>query len=155
MDNIVIRKLIGDDADDVWRIFTAITKSTVNINYERAINEQAQGRGSASFVAELDGKVVGFMICNIIACGFGLLDKSAWIVMLGVDPECMGQGIGKRLAEEIFKVCKERGIKTVYSSVEWDSVDMLSFFKTLGFDRSNFINLDKELTNELAVKKDW
>lgn len=147
MDDIVIRRLSVDDADDVWRIFTAITKSTVTINAEQAIKEQAQGRGAASFVAEMDGKVVGFMICNIIACGFGLLDKSAWIVMLGVDPECMGQGIGKRLAEEIFRVCKERGIKTVHSSVGWDSVDLLSFFKTLDFDRSDFINLKKELTS--------
>ena len=145
MENIIIRKLSVDDADDVWRIFTAITKSTVKINSEQAIKMQAEGSGSASFIAEIDGKVVGFMICNIIACGFGLLDKSAWIVMLGVDPECMGQGIGKCLAEEIFKVCKERGIKTIHSSVEWDSVDLLSFFKTLGFDRSDFINLKKEL----------
>jgi hypothetical protein len=29
--------------------------------------------------------------------------------------------------------------------VRWDSTDMLSFFKTLGFDRSNFINLRKVL----------
>ncbi len=146
MDNITIRRLGVEDADDVWRIFTAITKSSVKINYERAIQEQARRRGSASFVAEIGGRVVGFMICNIMACGFGLLDKSVWIVMLGVDPECMGKGIGKRLAEEIFRVCKERGIETIHSSVEWDSLDLLSFFKALDFDRSSFINLKKELT---------
>jgi len=145
MDNLVIRKLMSDDADEVWRIFTAITKSSVKINYKRAIEEQARGSGSASFVAEVDGNIVGFMFCNIISCGFGLLDKSAWIVMLGVDPEFMGQGIGKSLAAEIFNVCKQKGIAHIYSSVRWDSVDLLSFCKTLGFDRSDFINLKKEL----------
>ncbi|RPJ10835.1 MAG: GNAT family N-acetyltransferase, partial [Desulfobacteraceae bacterium] len=40
---------------------------------------------------------------------------------------------------------REKGIKDVYTSVRWDSVDLLSFFKTLGFDRSNFINLKKSL----------
>ena len=145
MDNVRIRKLKSEHAEDIWRIFTAITKSTVAIDYQRSIEAQAHGEDSASFVAEVDGAVVGYMICNIIACGFGLLDKSAWIVMLGVDPKCMGQGIGKMLAKEIFTVCQEKGIKNIYSSVTWDSVDLLSFFKTLGFDRCDFVNLKKDL----------
>ena len=145
MDNVQIRKLKSDDAEDIWRIFTAITKSTVVIDYRRAIKAQAEMEDSASFVVEIDGAVAGYMICNIIACGFGLLDKSAWIVMLGVDPKFMGQGIGKMLAGEIFTVCRDKGINNIYSSVTWDSVDLLSFFKTLGFDRCDFINLKKDL----------
>ncbi len=84
------------------------------------------------------------MISYIVYGGFGL-EKSAWIATLGVDPQFMGQGIGKRLAKEILRVCQDRGIKHVFTSVRWDSVDLLSFFKTLDFDRSNFINLRKEL----------
>jgi predicted N-acetyltransferase YhbS len=145
MENILIRALRVNDTDHVWRIFTDITKSNAIMNYARSIEEQVQQDDSASFVAERDGQVVGFMICNIVACGFGLLDKSAWIVMLGVDPKFMGQGIGKLLAEKTFTVCKEKGIQRIYSSVGWDSPDLLSFFKTLGFDRSNFINLKREL----------
>jgi ribosomal protein S18 acetylase RimI-like enzyme len=57
----------------------------------------------------------------------------------------MGMGIGARLAEEIFKYYKAQGIDKVYTSVRWDSTDLLSFFKTLGFDRSNFINLRKNI----------
>jgi hypothetical protein len=38
-----------------------------------------------------------------------------------------------------------QGVENVYTSVRWDSTDLLSFFKTLGFDRSNFINLRKVL----------
>ncbi|PIP35560.1 MAG: GNAT family N-acetyltransferase, partial [Desulfobacterales bacterium CG23_combo_of_CG06-09_8_20_14_all_52_9] len=37
------------------------------------------------------------------------------------------------------------GIHNVHTSVQWDSTDLLSFFKTLGFNRSNFINLSKTL----------
>ena len=95
-------------------------------------------------MAVIDGKVVGYMISYIIFGGFGL-EKSAWIATLGVDPKFMGQGIGKKLAEEIQAVYQEKGINDIYTSVRWDSVDLLSFFKTLGFDRSNFINLRKVL----------
>jgi N-acetylglutamate synthase-like GNAT family acetyltransferase len=57
----------------------------------------------------------------------------------------MGQEIGKSLAKEIFDYYKEKGIKKIYTSVSWDSTDILSFFKTLGFERSDFFNLRKAL----------
>ena len=91
-----------------------------------------------------EGKIVGFMISYILLGGFGI-EKSAWIAMFGVDPKFMGQGIGESLAKKIFEFSREKGIKDIYTSVRWDSPDLLSFFKTLGFDRSNFINLRKLL----------
>ena len=57
----------------------------------------------------------------------------------------MGRGIGRGMAKEVFKYYQDEGIVNVYTSVRWDSPDLLSFFKTLGFDRSNFINLLKKL----------
>jgi len=57
----------------------------------------------------------------------------------------MGQSIGANLAEEILNYYRAQGVENVYTSVRWDSTDLLSFFKTLGFDRSNFINLRKVL----------
>jgi N-acetylglutamate synthase-like GNAT family acetyltransferase len=73
------------------------------------------------------------------------MEKSAWIATLGVNPEYMGQGVGRSLAKKIFKSYKKAGIEHVYTSVRWDSTDLLSFFKTLGFDRSNFVNLRKKI----------
>jgi ribosomal protein S18 acetylase RimI-like enzyme len=57
----------------------------------------------------------------------------------------MGQGIGKQLAEEVFGFYSQKGITNIRTSVRWDSTDLLSFFKTLGFDRSEFINLRRVL----------
>ena len=145
MNTCRIRKLGIEDADNVRRIFSAITKSNVSIDYPQMIQERVGREGDINIVAEIDGKTVGFMFCEIVSGGFGLFEESAWIVMFGIDPNCMGQGIGKRLAEEIFSLCIKKGIRKIYSSVRWDSVDVLSFFKTLGFDRSNFINLERTL----------
>ena len=64
---------------------------------------------------------------------------------MGVDPDFMGQGIGAEIARKIFEIYKAAGIEKVYTSVRWDSTDLLSFFKTLGFDRSEFINLKKAM----------
>jgi len=49
------------------------------------------------------------------------------------------------LAGEALKNYKALGIRDIYTSVRWDSTDLLSFFKTLGFQRSDFINLHKSL----------
>jgi len=142
--NLEIRRIRVEDAADISRIQSAITKSPANIDFGHIIEDQIRKGEDASFVAVIKGKVVGYMISYIVFGGFGL-EKGAWIATLGVDPRFMGQGIGKKLAEEILAVYRGKGITDIYTSVRWDSVDLLSFFKELGFDRSNFINLRKEL----------
>lgn len=144
MKNLVIRRLVKEDAEDVDRIYAAITRKPVSADFKRVVADHAHREDSACFVAEINGKVVGFMISYILTAGFGMT-QSAWIPTLGVSPDHMGQGIGAALAQEIFAFYRSRGIENVYTSVRWDSTDMLSFFKTLGFDRSNFINLRKVL----------
>ena len=144
MSELIIRRIKIEDSEDIGRIHSSILQKETHIDYYSLVEEQLRKPEDASFVAEIDGKVVGFMISYILSGGFGI-EKSAWIAMLGVDPKFMGQGIGKRLAEEIFKFYSDMGIRNIYTSVRWDAVDLLSFFKLLGFDRSNFINLRKIL----------
>ncbi len=142
MENLVIRRVRIEDAKEIGRIQGAITNNVTKIDFAPTIQEQVD---NACFAAEIEGKVVGFMISYVLRGGFGL-ERSAWITNVGVDPKYMGQGIGKALAQEVIRVYKDMGITHIYTSVRWDSVDLLSFFRTLGFDRSNFINLRKQLT---------
>jgi ribosomal protein S18 acetylase RimI-like enzyme len=141
---ILIRKMREDDADEVSRIDGAITKAPSRLNFKPIVAEAARKDSNASLIAEIRGKVVGFMISIITAGIFGT-EKVAWISMFGVDPKYMGQEIGKSLAKGIFGYYKEKGAKRIYTSVRWDSTDLLSFFKAIGFERSNFINLRKDL----------
>jgi predicted N-acetyltransferase YhbS len=140
----LIRKLKAKDAEDISKIYAGITQTPVKDDFIHIIEEQVNRKEDASFVAEFDGRVVGYMISIVISGGFGI-KKSTWVANMGVNPKFMGQGIGESLANKIFEFSREKGIKDVYTSVRWDSPDLLSFFKTLGFDRSNFINLRKIL----------
>ncbi len=144
MENCIIRRLRPEDADDINRISLAITSVPTEYDFKRMIENQSRRSEDASFVAEREGKVVGYLIISILSGFFGI-KRSAWISLLGVHPRFMGQRIGERMAEEGVKYCKFQGIKDIYTTVRWDSTDLLSFFKTLGFDRSNFINLRKKL----------
>ena len=142
MDNFQIRRLRVEDAEEISRIYAAITRRPVEPDFKSVVEEHAQSKEGACFVAEHEGKVVGFMISYILTAGFGET-KSAWIATLGVNPNFMGQEIGASMAQKIFEIYKAAGIENVYTTVQWDSTDLLSFFKTLGFDRSKFINLRK------------
>ena len=144
MENCIVRRLRPEDADDISRISAAITNVPEACDFRRMIEDQSKRSEDASFVAEREGKVVGYLIISILSGFFGI-KRSAWISLLGVHPRFMGQRIGERMAEEGFKYCNYQGIKDIYTTVRWDSTDLLSFFKTLGFDRSNFINLRKQL----------
>jgi ribosomal protein S18 acetylase RimI-like enzyme len=143
-DKALIREIKSEDADQISRIQASITKADVTIDFKKIIEDVVENDEEAAFVAEFEGKVVGYMITYILLGGFGI-EKSAWIAMFGVDPKFMGQGIGKKLAEVVFEFYGQKGISNIHTSVMWDSTDLLSFFKTLGFDRSEFINLRKKL----------
>ena len=145
MDRVLVRKLRKKDAVQISRIDASITKVPHRLDFKRIAEDVTKKDGMASFVAETGGKVVAYMISDVTMGNFGT-DRCAWIAMFGVDPKFMGRGIGKKLAEEIFAFHQERGIKEIYISVRWDSTDILSFCKTLGFERSEFIHLRKALS---------
>ena len=136
--------MIKEDVVEISAIYGGIIQKPVHPDFNDLIEQHAQRDEDICLVAELDGQIVGFMISYILTLGFGI-EKSAWIATLGVKPEYMGQDIGKNLANKIFEYYKAEGIENVYTSVRWDSPDLLSFFKTMGFDRSNFINLRKSI----------
>ena len=144
MEKLRLRRLEARDVTEISQILKAITEKQGTKDYQRAVEEEVKRDDRVSFVAELNGKVVGFIITYILYGAFGL-EKSAWIGLFGVDPKYMGRGVGERMAHQVFDSLKEMGIKSIFSSVGWDSTDLLSFFKSLGFDRSNFINLEKTL----------
>jgi ribosomal protein S18 acetylase RimI-like enzyme len=144
VEKIVIRELREADADDIVKIFGAIIQKPVHPDFPKLIVHHAQHSQEGCFVAEQNDRVVGFLISYILTLGFGV-ETSAWIANLGVDPDFMGNGIGGKLAEKTFELYKSKHIIRVYTSVRWDTSDLLSFFKTQGFEQSNFINLKKDL----------
>jgi len=141
----IIREIRLEDAQAIENIRAAISPQDANVDFLKLVKQQAlDGNGTASLVAELNKKVVGYMISTTLYAGFGIR-KSAWIMAIGVHPDYMGQGIGLALANRVCDIYRDKQVESIYSSVMWDSIDVLSFFKKLGFKRSEFINLKKDL----------
>jgi ribosomal protein S18 acetylase RimI-like enzyme len=81
-----------------------------------------------SFVAEEDGRVVGFL------CGFRsqTFEEEAYIHFVGVDPAQRGSGLGRELYERFFAAVAPRSVvRAVTSPLNERS---LAFHRALGFD---------------------
>ena len=139
-----VRELREEDIKEVVRIHEVITKQPSPSVLEEMLRESLEKNRGVGFIAEIEGRVVGFMMGEVKQGSFGV-GQSFWIEMMAVHPKRMGSGIGQAIGERLFEFCKSKGVLDVYTAVRWDSGDILSFFKTLGFDRSDFVNLRKKL----------
>ncbi len=130
-------KITGRPRPDFWRRKIA--------SYWDGSLEDLGGRDPlACRVAEIEGRVVGFMMGDIRPWAFGL-ERSGWIEVLGVDPEFRRLGVGKILARALFQHFKKNGVSRVFTMVETQDEDLLAYFSSMGFKRGNYINLEFEL----------
>jgi ribosomal protein S18 acetylase RimI-like enzyme len=144
VENVIIRKMRPADTASIVGIYQAITKQPDIEEFEQVFSEQASRDKEACFVAEHQGRPVGFIISYLMIGSFGI-QQSAWTPLFGVHPDYMGHGIGQKLAEAVFDHYKSKGIEHIYTTVRWYDGDVLSFLKTLGFEPSQFVNLKKRL----------
>ena len=137
--------MYSQDVEQVVRIQESITRHAASERWRGMVAGHVDNDEQVGFVAEVDGKVLGFVIGEIKIGGFGS-EVTGWIKMVGVTPDHMGGGVGRALATSLFEHFRSQGVEEICTAVRWDSGDMLAFFKNLGFDRSPFINL--QLTNK-------
>ncbi len=107
----------------------------------------------ASLVAEIDGKVIGFILGDVSGWEFGVPDNTGMIETVGVDPAYQRRGIARLLTEELIRSFKLNGVQKINTLVEWDDWDLLQFFHTMGFRRGQRINLELDLTEQPDNKK--
>ena len=141
---IIIRPALPEDIETAVQIQEIIIQRAVLPNWVKLIEVQLAKPEGISLVAEKDGNVIGFFFGDIKHGDFGL-EHSGWVEMIGVTPKFMGEGVGRALAQAAMDRFRQAGVKEVYTAVSWDAGDMLAFFKNIGFDLSNFINLKTKL----------
>lgn len=143
-DEIEIKEIDLEYCPGIIAIHRAIMKGKISESWMNSIELHLRKQDVVGYVALKDGKVAGFIVGEIKGPSFGL-EKSGWIIALEAHPNFMGTGIGKALVEKIFQYFREKGVSDIYTAIRWDAVDMMSFFISVGFDRSDFINLGTHL----------
>jgi ribosomal protein S18 acetylase RimI-like enzyme len=100
----------------------------------------------ASLVAELDNRVVGFVLGRAGEFEFGLPGTVAWIEIIGVDPAYRRQGIAQELVGQFAESAEDHGIKTVFTLIDPNHADLQHFFSRLGFAQGKMVHYQKDLS---------
>ncbi len=150
-----IRSLNEDDLDAVVEIDRKILGKARRDYWRRKIG-YADIYPRPALVAEIDGKVVGFILGSVSGWEFGVPDTVGWIDTIGVDPDYQGRGVGKTLFKSLIenfrhtgkeerpeaKESKIEGVNVVYTLVRWNDWSLLRFFEEMGFRKGDMVSLE-------------
>jgi ribosomal protein S18 acetylase RimI-like enzyme len=100
----------------------------------------------ASLVAEIDNRVVGFILGRAGELEFGLPGTVAWIEMIGVDPAHRRRGVAEAMVEKFAESAEDHGIRTIFTLVTSNQAEMQHFFSRLGFVHGKMLHYQKELS---------
>lgn len=139
---VAVRRMRTQDADDVLRINERITGRPHEAQWESRIIEHVSGNPLGCLVAEAGGRIVGFILGDIRGWEFGI-PKTGWIEIVGVEPDFQGKGVARILIEKLHVYFRNHNVERVMTMVNWNDGGLVSFFRAVGFERSEFIILEK------------
>jgi ribosomal protein S18 acetylase RimI-like enzyme len=113
--------------------------------WERRIGYYLRRDPEALLVAEVDGRLAGFMLGEVRSGEFGLEEPTGWIEVMGVDPDLRGQAIGRRLAERMLNHFQSQGASSVRTLVDETMTEIVGFFDSLGFEPAPLRSFVKKL----------
>ncbi len=145
LENVNIRTLKIGDLGAIIEIDEKVLGENRKNYWERKLELMNHQSTQVSLVAELEGRVVGFILGDISGWEFGVPETIGWIDTIGVDPVYQKRGLATALAHELIKNLKAFGVKTIYTLVSWNDWDLLQFFHAMGFTRGDLINLELKI----------
>lgn len=145
-DAVLVRTMRADDLGAVVAIDAASTERRrpryFELMLERAVKQAAL---QISLSAELEGQVVGFLVGSLYYGEFGVVEPTASIDAIGVDPRFRGRHVGKALMRQLRLNLGALGITTLRTQVDWDDFELLAFFKRENFAPARRVCLECRL----------
>ncbi len=108
------------------------------------LNEIQSSSSLFGRIAYIGDKPVGFVFGDTRPKWYSGYD-CGWLISIFVLPEYRRQGIGRRLIVEFFEKVRELGLKKVCIAVEFTNEETLAFLREMGFKRSRFVHLEKQI----------
>ena len=145
--DIQVRRMVDEDIPLVKVIDRSLSASQRAISWPvHAELEVEVYRPALSFIAELNGVAVGFLLGDIRGVEYGT-DMIGWIDMLAVHPKYQRLGIGRRLVEAFCEACARNKVNAQVLLRD-DDEQLKRFFNLLDFHRGGFTVLVREPPTE-------
>ena len=140
-----VRPLTELDVEAVCRIDERITGRYRPEVWEQRIAYYIRRDPDSSQVAEVDGRVVGFMLGEVRGGEFGMEEPTGWLEFFGVDPAARERGIGRRLTDALLAGFKKRGAHVARTMVRTQDAEIARFVAAMGFVPAPVSALEKRL----------
>lgn len=145
-DRIPCRSMRSEDLEAILRIARLIDGSDHAAYYRDKMDESLTQSGiRVSMVAELNGRVVGFVMASVDFGDFGRAEPAAVIDSIGIERECAHRGVGTALLSQLVANLGTLRSDTVRTVVAWDRSDLLGFFHASGFAPSQSLAFSRRI----------
>ena len=160
-----IRALNEDDAAEFLELYKRLDDSGYMLydpgerqtsveDQRKAIARLKKDDGVYFHVAEVDGKLAGFMAA--FKSKLNRNKHSAYLV-LGVDEDYRGRGIASSLFNHVFEWAEDQGITRLELTVIKDNAPAFNLYKKMGFtvegEKVNSLMIDGRPVNEYYMYK--
>lgn len=144
--NLQFRPLTVDDVDAIIEIDERIVRRKRTPRFRKQLCSQLDKHGEESFGAlTAEGQLLGYVIAETKVYIYGSDDLSAWIILLGIDPDFQDEGIGTALVKQVISFFTEKGVKVIRTVTAWDWGDLVEFFSSVGFKLSEYLTLELKI----------
>ncbi|HEY4933750.1 MAG TPA: GNAT family N-acetyltransferase [Terriglobales bacterium] len=142
-DAVLVRTMREDDLHAIVAIDAAASGRRRPSYFELMLQRSITQAGlQISLVAEVDNRVVGFVIGSLFYGEYGVAEPSASIDAISVDPGVRGKSVGKALMRQLRLNLGALRIATLQTEVSWDDFGLLAFFRSQGFRPSSRLCLE-------------
>jgi ribosomal protein S18 acetylase RimI-like enzyme len=133
-DRVPIRSMTGNDLGAILHIDRGITGRDRTAYFKRKFAEALEESGvRVSLVAEIDGRVCGFIMARVDFGEYGSLEPEAVIDTIGVDASNGHKGVGSALISQLMTNLVGLRVERVRTEVDWNHFGLLSFLDRMGF----------------------
>jgi predicted N-acetyltransferase YhbS len=136
-DELPVRSMTEKDLQAIVRLDRKVTGRDRSAYYARKLEEALRGSGiRMGLVAELDGRLTGFLMARVEFGEFGRTEPTAVLDTIAVGPDDRERGIGGALLEQLLLNLVGLRAERVVTEADWQEIPLLAFLSRTGFVHS-------------------
>jgi ribosomal protein S18 acetylase RimI-like enzyme len=142
---IEIRRATAADLPVIVALDERVTRLPKNQYWKDLFDRFAVRQDNRTILlAEVEGRVVGFIIGEVRAWEFGE-PPCGWIFGVNVEPEFRERGIASALFEQVTSFFRDCGVAKVRTMIRRDANLIMSFFRSQGLTAGPFVQLERDI----------